>query len=434
VGAFYTRRTGTTVINQDGTSYGAAAPLSAGLVLPGNIEITVPGNSETTSFNGSLGYRSEKLWITGGLRYTIFRGTQRADIVATSPGGQVVVPVGGGANLVVPVGPFSQNIVGIPQELQRNNNEALTGGTTVSYKITPEFSIYGSYGHSYRQGSAGVGAPAGISNDLIQTNPEKTDAFEVGVKGSSFNRRVNFTLAAFYQKFDGYLSRFTSIAYNCANDANNICGGAGSAPINNVTDVPAVNGTFDVNYNGNATVKGVEWTIDARPTDNWDFSAQLSYARARYNGARLPCNDYNGDGRPDATGAPRITGTGNVSYCMTNGRLANTPDFNATANTEFRLPLENVTPFISGLVSFRPAVTDLTNTRFPSRTNINAYIGVRGNEKRWEVNGYVRNLLNQRRTVEISQGNLVINTYDSGYRSVLLTAPREFGMTLKYNW
>ncbi|WP_196221850.1 TonB-dependent receptor [Sphingobium sp. CAP-1] len=434
VGAFYTKRTGTTEISQDGTSYGAAAPLSAGLFLPSKVQITVPVNSETSSFSGNLGYRSERLSVTGGLRYTLFRGKQRADIVASSSGGQVVVPAGGGTYLVIPVGPFSQNIVGIPPELQRNDNEALTGGATISYKITPEFSAYASYGHSYRQGSSGVGAPAGISNDLIRTNPEKSDSFEIGVKGSSFNRRVNFTLAAFYQKFDGYLSRFTSIAYNCANDVNNTCGGAGSLPVNNATDVPATNGTFDINYNGDATVKGVEWTVDTRPTSNWDFSAQLSYSKARYNGARVPCNDFNGDGRPDATGTPHITGTGNVSYCITNGRLANTPDFNATANTEVRFPLETVTPFISGLISYRPPVTDVTNTRFPSRTNINAYIGVRGNEKRWEVNGYVRNLLNQKRVVEISQGNLLVNTYDSGYRSVLLTAPREFGATLKYNW
>lgn len=167
---------------------------------------------------------------------------------------------------------------------------------------------------------------------------------------------------------------------------------------------------------------------------NWDLSAQVAYSRARYNNARVPCNDFNGDGQPDAVGAPHITGAGNVSYCITNGRLANAPDFSLSSQTEVRFPMGSVTPFISGLLTYRPAVVDVTNTRYASRTNINAYVGVRGNESGWEANVYVSNLLNQHRVVNISQGNILSGPYDSGYRSVLLTNPREFGATLKYRW
>lgn len=434
VGAFYSQRSGDVVVNGDATSFAAAAPLSAGLFLPISTDVLVPVDSQVTSFNGNLGYRTERFSIEGGVRYSIFRGSQRADIIASSPGGQVLVPVGGGANLVFPVGPFSSNIVGIPLALQENDDEALTGGATMSYKLTSELTAYAAYGHSFRQGSSGVAVPAGISNDLIRTNPEKTDSFEVGLKGSALDRRVNFTLAAFYQKLDGFLSRFPSIQYNCANDANQTCGGPGSAPINNATDVPATNGGFDFNYNGDATIKGVELGFDTRFSDNWDFGVQMAYAKARYDNANIPCNDFNGDGSPDAIGTPRITGTGNVSYCQTNGRLANTPDFSLTSTTEFRFPMSSVTPFVGGLLTYRPAVTDVTNTRYASRTNINLYLGVRSNERGWEVNGFVKNLLDQKRFISVSQANALVGPYDSGYRTAVMTLPREFGATLKFKW
>ena len=126
------------------------------------------------------------------------------------------------------------------------------------------------------------------------------------MKGSVFDRKVNFTVAAFYQKFDGFLSRFTGIFYNCPDFGDGTCA-LGAPPIDNATDVPATNGGFDFNYNAPAKVKGIEVTIDARPTPNWDLNIAASYARARFSNALVPCNDFAGTGTPNQDGTPRIT-------------------------------------------------------------------------------------------------------------------------------
>ncbi len=67
------------------------------------------------------------------------------------------------------------------------------------------------------------------------------------------------------------------------------------------------------------------------------------------------------------------------------------------------------------------------------------FVGLRGPESKWEITAFARNLLNQKRITNISLGNAVTPTesgipLDSGYRTVNVTNPREFGVTLNYKW
>jgi iron complex outermembrane recepter protein len=426
-GVFYTKRSGTVQVDETANSYGAATPLAAGLFIPINTQVTVPVDNHTTSFNANLRYKTGGFTVEGGIRYSNIFNNQTTTILVTSPGGQAVVPVGGGANLIFPVGPINNTIVGVPPALQKSRAKPWTGGATASYEINPTLNVYAAYGHSFRNGTTGVATPVGITADLIRSNSEETDSFELGLKGSFADRRANFAIAAFYQKFDGYLSRFDGIFYNCP-DTNGVCGAPGSAAINNATQAP--DGAFSFNYNGDATVKGVELTLDGRVTNNWDFGLNLSYARSRYNNALVPCNDFAGTGTPNQTGARRVTGTGNVSYCRSDSRLAEIPDFNASFNTEVRFPVGDLTPFVRALFSHRPGFSsDRVNFDYSSRDILDAYIGLRGKDNRWEINAFARNLFNQRKITNISLGNALQGPYDSGYRTINTTNPREFGLT-----
>ena len=444
VGAFYSKQTGTTIVNQDASQFWyAAAPGSFNPVpcvvigfpcanptdltpfpIPNTLNIgtlvEVPVNVKTASFNANLRYKTGGLTIEGGLRYTIRKQVDSTLLTLTGD-------VNSGPEEI------------IPPSLRRSSDKPITGGVNVNYAINDDLNVYAAYGHSFRSGSTGVAVPAGVSNDLIRTNPEKTDSYELGIKGSAFDRRVNFTVAAYYQKFDGFLSRFTGIFYNCPDFGDGACA-LGAPPINNATDVPATNGAFDFNYNTPAKVKGIEITIDARPTSNWDFNVSASYTRARFSNALVPCNDFAGTGTPNQTGAPRITGTGNVSFCRTNGRLAEIPDFGLTANTELRFPVGEYTPFIRGLMTYRPAFySERVQYDYRSREQVNLFFGVRGPDSKWELTGFVRNLLNQKRISNIAGGEGQVNallgsTFISGYRSVNVTTPREFGATVNFKW
>lgn len=435
VGAFYTKQTGTTLVDQPADVFFFPTSISEtqGALgeppyLPITTRVVVPTDIDTWSFNANARFKSGGFNIEGGIRYSILRANNTTQLELSSPGSAL-----GG------VAPFSQPLTEIiPANLQRTTARPLTGGVTISYAFLPTLNAYAAYGHSFRDGSTGVAVPAGVSNDLIRTKPEKTDSFEVGLKGSFADHRFNFTIAGYYQKLNNFLSRFTGIYYNCPTLFGACFNSPPAAPINNPTESP--DGSFDFNYGGNATIKGVEGSLDGRVGRNWDFGVSAAYAHARYDNALLPCNDFAGTGKPNATGTPRITGTGNVSLCRSNGRLAEVPDFSLTANTEIRMPLGSVTPFFRALFTYRPGFhSDRVNYDYQSRDLLNVFVGLRGGEGRWEVNVFARNLLDQHRITDISLGNATLPTsdgvgYDSGYRQVSAMNPREFGLTTSFKF
>ena len=444
VSAFYTKQTGTTVVNQRADSFIAPfggvdaiipVPLDDGNgntvvvpspnLIPIGVLVTVPVDTQTWSFAGNLRFKTGPLTIEGGLRYSIIKGnqtTQQTLIFGSHP----LLPFAG------PLGPTEI----IPTNLQKRTDKPLTGGLTVNFAVNDDLNVYAAYGRAFRSGSTGVAVPAGISNDLISTRGEKTDSFEVGVKGALMDRKVNYTVAAFYQKFNGFLGRFTSIQYNCP-ELFGACNAAGPA----IQPGQPTNGSFDFNYNGDAKVKGIEASIDARFIENWDLGIAAAYTHARYSNALLPCNDFDGSGVPNQNGSPVITGDGNVSYCRSNGRLAETPDFSLTANTEIRFPVGEYTPFVRALFNYRPGFTsELVNYKYQDRELLNLFVGLRGPDSKWEITAFARNLLNQKRITNISLGNAITPTQtpgavlDSGYRAVNVMNPREFGATVNFKW
>ena len=428
VGAFYSKQTGTTTVAQDSSLLlytvaptaqvnppcalvgGAAAgcpgdfaPYTIPNQLPLTALVTVPVYAQTWSFSGNLRYKAGPLTIQAGLRYSIIKNVQ-----TTQQG------LSGFIN--------SPPVEIIPTSLQRTRNTPITGGATINYEVTPELNVYAAYGHSFRQGSTKVAGPAVVSADLIQTRPEKTDSVEVGLKGALFDRKLNYTVAAFYQKLDGFLSRFNSIFWSSPTNPGQTTGG------------------FDFNYNGDATIKGIEASIDARPTPNWDLNVAAAYTKARWDNARLPCNDYAGTGTPNTTGLPAVTGSGNVSYCNISDRLANTPDFSLNANTEMRFPMDSVTPFVRGLLTYTPSYNWWQSQyRFKHRELVNLFVGVRSNDDKWELDIFAKNVLNQNRITNIGLGEVQTNAvvagaFQSGYSVVNVMNPREFGATLNFKW
>lgn len=421
VAAFYFRQTGTTIVREltDSFFFPLSVKTSPAIIgdapyLPIDTTVIVPLDISTWSFNANLRYKSGPLKIEGGLRYSIQKSDQTTQVgLALGPNALAGYPT----QVVIPAYEI------IPANLQKISGKPITGGINATYEVTTGLNVYAAYGHAFRLGSAGVATPAGISADLLRTRDEKTDFYEIGLKGSLANRRVNFSVSAFYQNIKNFISRFDGIYWEAASPP-------ASAP----------SGFFPFNYNGNARIKGIEAEINGRPTNDWDISLNASYANARYGSALLPCNDFDGSGAPNQNGSPTIRGAGNVSYCVSNGRLAEVPDFNLSANSEIRFAMGSLTPSLRGLVNFRPGFdSDRANFKYSSRTQLNLYAGIRSDDAGWEVNLFVKNALNQKRITNISLGNWVQATaaglpYDSGYRLINAMVPREAGVTAVYKF
>jgi iron complex outermembrane receptor protein len=199
---------------------------------------------------------------------------------------------------------------------------------------------------------------------------------------------------------------------------------------------------------GDAISKGVEAQLTVQPTTWADFNISATYADAHYDNAQVYCNDYNGDGAPDSEGTPSVPGGQQVALCARNDRIAEVPKFSMSATGEVRYEMDNLTPFVRGLVSYRPGFNSInTNYTYSDFTKVDLFVGVRGPDNKWELNAFVKNLLDQTRAQSVSQGNAQVSTnaipgleafgalpFDSGYRTATITAPREFGVTLRINW
>ena len=414
---YYSKQTGDVVVAQDSNQFFAnetpATPLpySFGAYLPINVDILAPTYQRTMAVAASSSFQfTDALRFEVAARYSFLKTKQSSILTLTSPG----LPA-----FAIPAfvqGPFDT----VDPAIGNQKHDVLTGGANLSYQFTPDVTAYVSYGRSYRGPTAAVGATAQLDTELLLTKAERSDAVEIGIKTALLDRHLTFNVDGFYQKFDGYNSRVRNIYFATERDG-----------------IP--DGFFDFNFNGDAEVKGVEATLAGR-WDVLDFSVSASYVEAKFKGAMAPCNDFNGDGVPDASGVPSVPVGQQVGLCARNDRIAEQPKFNLTANGEYRFSAGDYEPFVRGLFSYRPGFqSTVADYDYQSRSQLNLYLGLRGPERRWEVTAFAKNVLNQQRISTISQGNFQIGTangapFDSGYRLVNTTTPREFGVTMQFNF
>jgi iron complex outermembrane receptor protein len=80
-------------------------------------------------------------------------------------------------------------------------SDALSGLVTLGYKVTPDVLVYGTYSHGSKSGGLNITA-GGASRPVV--NPEKVDAFEIGVKSQFLDNKLTVNAAAFYTEIRDY--------------------------------------------------------------------------------------------------------------------------------------------------------------------------------------------------------------------------------------
>ena len=89
--------------------------------------------------------------------------------------------------------------------LRRGEWESTDPSLNISYDVTEDALIYFSYGSGYRAGGFNDGTTAAASSSSLAYKPEHLDAYEVGVKGLFFDKRVRFTASAFLNDYTDLL-------------------------------------------------------------------------------------------------------------------------------------------------------------------------------------------------------------------------------------
>lgn len=282
------------------------------------------------------------------------------------------------------------------------DDDGISGTFSLAYEVSDNVNLYGTYSRGYKAGgislvrdTAGIAVaptfgpvPPGCgpgpfpgTHSCSPTNPifekETTDHFEIGIKTTFMDRRGRFNLALFHTEADNLQTQ---------------------------TLLPT--GSFAVVNIGSATTKGFDLDFGVSPSEGLDLSAGLVYAHVRDN-----------NGNP-LDHAPEWSGSVGFTYETTVASSLN--------------------GFVHADVGFKSSYFT-TNNLSQSQDGyglVNARVGVRGEDDRWEVSAWCRNCFNTAyRTIDFSipLDGAAFN-FDGASVLSYIGEARFYGITLQYKY
>src|ERR1700712_2512991 len=399
IGAFHSKMYGPTNIIIDNA-------LGAPGFLAGTIPSTItnPGSAQKEwSFFGNLtAHIGEKTEISAGVRKINFTNASRTV--------------------------FENAAFGPPIELQNIDNtyHPTVYNISLSHRFSDTLMVYANTGSSWRAGPSmiGITRPLGGTNlgQFINLQPETSKSYEIGVKSSFLDNQLTFNVAGFHQVFKNYIFRSPSVPY-----------------VNQQGGVDFIGrSTFLANVP--AEVNGVEVEAGFGPSRTFSLRAQFSYVTSKLKNGRVPCDNGSAGGNPIAFQA--MAG-GQVAVCNVTQRLPTLPQLNMTLQPEVTQPLTGeIDAYARGLFTFygnNPNVATNAYDNVDAYGLLNLYLGVRSGNGAWEASLFGKNLTNT--GPGLSRGDSPTQTTynfatvaDSSYVSVRYTAPREFGINLRYSF
>ena len=349
----------------DEDKYGALGLVRAGftppaVLVPRSFIFRADGTGEATALFGQVDFKLAEAWtLSAGLRYS---DETKGDLLRQStllPDNELL-------------GLFTPNVIpdatpATTRDVKRSW-DAWTPRVGLEYRPADDRLYYLTYSEGFKSGGF---------NDLSVINPpfdpEFVDSFEIGAKTEWLGGRLQANASAFYYDYtDLQVSVFASVG--------------------------AVTTTFTTNA-AEATVKGVELELRARPSAALDLAASLAFLDATYDRFVTPygsCTAANVslDARcTGRVGLPRlIDAAGN--------RLNNAPEFKGSFSATYNIPLAgggNISllgaAHHQGRVFFVPANTAVMSQS--SYTLVDARIGYENAAGSLAVGAFVKNLTDE---------------------------------------
>ena len=263
--------------------------------------------------------------------------------------------------------------------------DAFTPRASISYQPDRDLLLYASASRGFKSG--GFDGRANSDFGFRPFRPEYVWAYEGGIKKSWAGGRVTTNLAVFYNDYtDQQVTSF------------------GADP---------VTGVFASLFTNAAAARsfGLEFELAARLADGLDLTGSVGLLDAKYRRFEQL--------------------VGGVATDVSDRRVVNAPDFNASLGLTYTRPLGGGD--LSGVFhvdgAYRSTVaTEITDSpllRQPGYEKINAFIGIVGPEKRWELRAGVENLTD--RAVRVQGFNL---SEFPGVQLGFFAAPRTWDLRL----
>lgn len=328
---------------------------------------------------------------------------------------------------------------------------------SVKHNFSPDFLVYAATGSSLRPGLNVVGdfniVKSALENSFLNLPPETSKSYEVGFKSTLMGGRARFNVSAYHQTYKNFPFRVPNNGVYYIN----------TVAVRNATG--AVTGTAQqvaaFNFVGAVPVEvnGVEAEFNMDVTRGLNIGLTGSYSLGKIKGGTIPCNDLDGDGIPDASGAaPSLAelqaavGSDNLASCTVSQRSAFMPPLTVTLQGEYHTAISGkVDGFVRGLVNYNGKSQGDPGNRFDqvgAYALTNLYAGIRDPDGGWEVALFAKNLFDTTkvltRTAQLftsyqqitgftpTGATTAATTVNSPYTSGTVTPPREFGLNFRF--
>jgi iron complex outermembrane recepter protein len=245
LGAFY--------LDQIGT-YTARVDLN--YVKPTTIDFlhgpdTTPSTTKAV-FGTATIHPTEKLGLTGGLRYT--KDQKDYTYYRSNPDGTVPNPAACGPGFFTLPNCLLAGIYGITGSFEGDHTD---WRLVADYRFTPDFLAYASASTGFKGG--GVNPRPFVADQRLSFNPETLTTYEVGFKSDLFDRHMRLNGAAFYNQYEDIIL------------AKQVCP-------ESVLQTPCLR---PANI-GAADVQGVELETQIYPGGGFSFDASVSFLDFKY--------------------------------------------------------------------------------------------------------------------------------------------------------
>lgn len=344
---------------------------------------STPETRSYAAFGQTTWHISEPLSLTTGVRFTHeaksgeFRQAQVGGLdISTFPGAQAIRD---SFNPALAYG-------------ARRKDNSLSGLVNLAYQVAPDALVYASYSRGNKSGGINLSSfPLGV---IVPTSvqPEKVNSYEVGLKSQFLDRKLTLNAAGFWTDVHNYQSAITTLT--------NL--GTYLQYIQNV---------------GNVRSRGFELDAQVQPNELISFTASLAYTDSyyrSYHNAPAPVERANLGATTDLSGQ-QIAGAPKLTYTL-------------AADVTQPLGVHALSVYghadFSHRSSFFTQVTNSAYSRVQGYGLVNARIGLRTEDSRWDLSLWARNLLDKSYFQTLSPAN-------TGLITGLVGDPRTFGVTLR---
>lgn len=348
-----------------------------------------PTTKSYAAFGQATWNISNAFTLTGGLRFTHESRKASYDQYAVAGNDIALLDNAADRNQVIA---WRNTLYPEVSYFRETNDNALTGQISAAYKLTPDALLFASYARGAKSGGVNVGVlPAGIDGLVAQ---EKVDAYEIGLKTQFLDRRVTANFAAFWTDVTDYQAAI----------AEQI--GETTSVRRYISNIPGVRS------------RGFEADVTVNPVRGLSVSGSFAYTDATYK-------EYT-----NAQAAPELR---NVSQLqdLSGYEIPNISKYSYTVALDYVRPITasgDTELYLRGDFNHRSGFyTGNTYSAYgqtPGYGLVNARVGVRFEDGRYDLSLWAKNLLDNEYFTGISAANTGLITGSLG-------APRQIGGTFR---